>query len=46
MDSTKKVEKFLNMVLSLIHPDLFESGVLMLRKLRDLDATKAIASEW
>lgn len=46
MDSTKKVEKFLNMVLSLIHPDLFESGVLMLRKLRALDATKAIASEW
>ena len=46
MNDTRDVEKFLNLVLSLIHPELFESGVLMLRKLRTLDTTKTIALEW
>jgi hypothetical protein len=46
MKGTKDVEIFLNLVLSLIHPDLFKSGVLMLQRLRALQTTKAIASEW
>jgi hypothetical protein len=46
MNDTRGAERFLNLVLSLIHPELFESGVLMLQKLRTLDATKTIALEW
>jgi|ERR1700679_347910 hypothetical protein len=46
MESSKKVEIFLNMTLSLIHPELFESGLLMLQKLRKLDDTKDIARLW
>jgi hypothetical protein len=46
MNDTRGAEIFLNLVLSLIHPELFESGVLMLRKLRTLDATQTIALEW
>jgi len=46
MKATKDAEIFLNLALSLIHPDLFQSGVLMLRKLQALKTTKAIASEW
>ena len=46
MNDTRGAEIFLNLVLSLIHPELFESGVLMLQKLQTLDATQAIALEW
>ena len=46
MKATKDAEIFLNLALSLIHPDLFQSGVLMLQKLQALKTTKAIASEW
>lgn len=40
------VEKFLNLTLSLIHPELFECGLLMLRKLRESDDTKDVARQW
>ena len=46
MEATKDAEIFLNLALSLIHPDLFQCGVLMLRKLQALKTTKTIASEW
>jgi hypothetical protein len=46
MKGTQDAEKFLNLALSLIHPDLFQCGVLMLQKLQDLKTTKAIALEW
>ena len=46
MNDTRSAEIFLNLVLSVIHPELFESGVLMLRKLQTLDATQTIALEW
>jgi Oxygenase domain of the 2OGFeDO superfamily len=39
-------EKFINLALSLIHPALFESGLLMLGKLRQLEATKDVAEDW
>src|SRR5271168_2955243 len=39
-------ERFLNLTLSLIHPELFKSGLLMLRKLRQLEGTQGIAKEW
>ena len=40
------VEKFLNLTLSLIHPDLFRLGVEILRKLRRLEGTKDISQKW
>jgi hypothetical protein len=40
------VEQFLNLTLSLINPALFESGLLMLQKLRRLDKTREIAKDW
>ena len=40
------VERFLNLTLSLIHPKLFETGLDILRKLREWDDTKAVAREW
>ena len=46
MKATKDAKIFLNLALSLIHPDLFQSGVLMLRKLQAVKTTKAIASKW
>jgi hypothetical protein len=46
MKGTKDAEKFLNLALSLIHPNLFQCRVLMLQKLQDLKTTKAIALEW
>jgi hypothetical protein len=39
-------ERFLNLTLSLIHLELFKSGLLMLRKLRQLEGTQGIAKEW
>jgi hypothetical protein len=43
---SKDVEKFLNLTLSLAHPDLFKCGLRMLNKLRHLETTKEIAQEW
>jgi hypothetical protein len=46
LKATKGAERFLNLTLSLIHPDLFTSGLLMLKQLRVLETTKAIVTEW
>jgi hypothetical protein len=46
MESSNDLECFLNLTLSLIHPDLFRTGLGMLLKLRMLETTKAIAQEW
>jgi hypothetical protein len=46
LNATKNVERFLNLTLSLIHPDLFTSGAIMLQKLRAMETTTEIASEW
>jgi hypothetical protein len=43
---TNNSEKFINLTLSLIHPNLFTSGLLILKKLRKLKATKVTAKEW
>ena len=43
---TKDVEQFMNLTLSLIHPDLFECGLEMLRILRKTQGTEAIAQRW
>jgi hypothetical protein len=40
------LEQFLNLTLSLINPDLFESGLLMLQRLRHLETTEEVAKEW
>lgn len=40
------MERFLNLTLSLIHPELFQSGLLMLKKLRELESTRDIALKW
>ena len=37
LNATKEVERFLNLTLSLIHPDLLKPGVLMLDELRALE---------
>ena len=37
---------FLNLALSLTHPDLYECGLLMLQRLRQLETTKEIAQAW
>ena len=39
-------ERLLNLTLSLIHPDLFKSGLMMLRKLCELEGAQDIAKEW
>jgi hypothetical protein len=46
MKMANEPERFLNLTLSLIHPELFKSGLLMLRKLRQLEGTQEIAKEW
>lgn len=43
---SNKAERFLNLTLSLIHPELFKCGLSMLRRLRQLETTKDIASKW
>lgn len=43
---TNEVERFLNLTLSLTHPDLFKSGLKMLRRLRRTETTKKVAREW
>jgi hypothetical protein len=40
------VERFLNLTLSLINPNLHMQGKLMLQKLRNLEATSDVASKW
>ena len=40
------VEKFLNLTLSLINPDFFQSGLEMLRKLHLSEQTKDITQQW
>jgi hypothetical protein len=46
IQDTHKFERFLNLTLSLIHPELFEMGLHMLRKLRKEDYTRDISREW
>jgi hypothetical protein len=46
MKSSKNVEVFLNLTLSLIHPKLFKSGLLMLQKQRESEDTEVIARLW
>ena len=46
MKSSRKVKGLLNLTLSLIHPELFKSGLLMLQKLRESEDTKDIARLW
>ena len=46
LEMTNEVEKFLNLTLSLINPGLFQMGLEMLQKLRDMDLTKDIAHKW
>jgi hypothetical protein len=43
---SNSTERLVNLTLSLIHPELFNCGLLMLRKLRQLGGTKDIALEW
>ena len=43
---SNELEEFTNLALSLTHPNLFESGLLMLQRLRQLETTKEIAEEW
>ena len=46
MKFSKPAESFLNLTLSLINPELFTTGLQMLRELRQLDTTKDIAEKW
>jgi hypothetical protein len=46
LQASDDVEKFINLTLSLINPDLFQSGLEMLRKLRLLEKTGDIAQQW
>lgn len=43
---SNEVERFLNLTISLINPELYNSGLQMLRKLRQSRETKAIAQQW
>lgn len=40
------MERFINLTLSLIHPSLFESGLLALKKLRNLEDSKEVCKGW
>lgn len=46
MRLSNDLERFLNLTLALINPDLFKSGLLMLQRLRELESTTAIARQW
>jgi hypothetical protein len=46
LETSNDVERFLNLTLSLINPDLFQSGLEMLRKMRSMDETEGIAQQW
>ena len=37
---------FINLTISLIHPELFQMGLDMLRKLRDMEETEDVAEQW
>lgn len=46
IEISNEVERYINLTLSLIHPTLYKSGLLMLRKLRNLDPTKEVSRNW
>jgi hypothetical protein len=46
METSNDVEALLNLTLSLINPGLFQTGLQMLQKLRNLDTTNSIAQQW
>jgi hypothetical protein len=46
LKKSNDVERFLNLTLSLINPDLFQMGLEILRRLRSSDATENIAERW
>jgi len=46
LELSKEVEIFLNLTLSLINPDQFQSGLQMLQMLRESEKTKEIAHRW
>ena len=46
MEISNEIERFLNLALSIIHPELFECGLQILRKLRQLDDTRQISRKW
>jgi hypothetical protein len=46
IETSNNLERFLNLTLSLVNPDLFYSGLLTLEKLRELETTKDIAQHW
>ena len=46
MKNSKDLEAFLNLTLSLINPGLFQMGLTMLQRLRELDTTREIARKW
>jgi hypothetical protein len=46
LKKSNDVERFLNLTLSLINPDLFQTGLEMLRRLRSSDTTEDIAEQW
>lgn len=46
MKLSNEIEVFLNLTLSLINPDLFRTGLLMLQRLREYDPTSDVAKKW
>jgi hypothetical protein len=46
LKTSVELEATVNLTLSLIHPELYKCGLLMLQKLRQEDATAEIASKW
>jgi hypothetical protein len=46
LEHSNNFERFLNITLSLIHPELFKCGLDILEKLRQLDDTTEIATKW
>lgn len=46
MEKSHDFETFLNLTLSLINPDLFQTGLESLRKLQLLESAKEVAEEW
>lgn len=46
MRYSENVERYINLTLSLINPGLFQTGLNMLRKLRQLESTEEIAGKW
>jgi hypothetical protein len=43
---SNEFERFINLSLSLTHPDLYEAGLAMLEQLRELETTKEVARDW